>query len=101
MTINGRIDHPGDRDVFLIKGGGRLVAEIHARRLGSPLDSVLTLTDADGNEIAFNDDHKDMSQAMLTHDADSHLTASLPANGGRPLPAGGASAAALRFINSI
>ena len=81
MTINGRIDQPGDQDVFLIKGGGRLVAEIHARRLGSPLDSVLTLTDAEGNEVAFNDDHKDMSQAMLTHHADSHLTASLPAGG--------------------
>ncbi len=58
-----------------------MVAEIHARRLGSPLDSMLTLTDADGNEIAFNDDHKDMSQAMLTHHADSHLTASIPAEG--------------------
>jgi hypothetical protein len=81
MTINGRIDRPGDKDVFLIKGGGRLVAEIHARRLGSPLDSMLTLTDADGNEVAFNDDHKDMAQAMLTHHADSHLTASIPADG--------------------
>ncbi len=56
-----------------------MVAEVHARRLGSPLDSMLTLTDEEGNEIAFNDDHKDMSQAMLTHHADSHLTASLPA----------------------
>lgn len=76
MTINGRIDPPGDKDVYWIKGGGRFVAEIHARRLGSPLDSMLTLTDEDGNEIAFNDDHTDQSQAMLTHHADSHLTAS-------------------------
>jgi hypothetical protein len=41
----------------------------------------LTLTDEQGNEVAYNDDHKDMSQAMLTHHADSHLTASLPAGG--------------------
>lgn len=81
MTINGRIDRPGDQDVFVIDKGGRLVAEVYARRLGSPLDSVLTLTDIDGNEIAFNDDHEDVSQAMLTHHADSLLTASLPANG--------------------
>ncbi len=81
MTINGRIDYPGDQDVFLIEGGGRMVAEIHARRLGSPLDSVLTLTDADGNEVAFNDDYKDKSQALLTHHADSHLSASVPAKG--------------------
>ena len=79
MTINGRIDHPGDQDVFLIRQGGRLVAEIHARRLGSPLDSVLMLTDAEGNEVAFNDDFEDASQSMLTHHADSYLTASLPA----------------------
>jgi hypothetical protein len=81
MTINGRIDRPGDQDVYLIEGGGRMVAEIHARRLGSPLDSMLTVTDEQGNEIAFNDDHKDLSQSMLTHHADSHLAASIPATG--------------------
>ncbi|QEG00993.1 hypothetical protein Mal15_50690 [Stieleria maiorica] len=77
MTINGRIEQPGDRDVYRINASGRIIAEIHARRLGSPLDSMLTLTDADGNEIAFNDDHEDLSQAMLTHHADSHLEASI------------------------
>lgn len=81
MTINGRIDRPGDVDVFRIDGGGRMIAEIHARRLGSPLDSMLTLTDAEGNEVAFNDDHEDRSQSMLTHHADSHLTATIPAKG--------------------
>lgn len=80
-TINGRIDRPGDEDVFRLETGGRLVAEIHARRLGSPLDSMLTVTDAQGNELAFNDDHEDKAQAMLTHHADSHLTASIPATG--------------------
>jgi hypothetical protein len=81
MTINGRIDHPGDEDVYRIDGGGRLVAEVHARRLGSPLDSMLTLTDAEGSEIAFNDDHEDLSEGLQTHHADSQLTASLPAGG--------------------
>ena len=81
MTVNGKIDAPGDKDVYVIKGGGRFVAEIHARRLGSPLDSTLILTDADGNQIEFNDDHIDKAQSMLTHHADSHLSASLSANG--------------------
>jgi len=81
MTVNGRIDHPGDEDVYKIEGGGRLVAEVHARRLGSPLDSILTLFDADGKEIAFNDDHEDISQGLLTHHADSQLATSLPAAG--------------------
>jgi hypothetical protein len=81
VTINGRIDEPGDKDVFLLEGGGRLVAEVHARRLGSPLDSILTITDEQGNEIAFNDDYKDLSQAMLTHHADSHLITAVPGTG--------------------
>lgn len=80
-TINGRIDQPGDQDVYRIKGSGPIVAEIHARRLGSPLDSMLTLTDANGNEIAFNDDYVDKAQAMLTHHADSHLKAAVPSKG--------------------
>ncbi len=81
VTINGRIDEPGDKDVFLLEGGGRLVAEVHARRLGSPLDSILTITDEQGNEIAFNDDYKDLSQSMLTHHADSHLITAVPGTG--------------------
>ena len=81
MTVNGKIEEPGDKDVYVIKGGGRFVAEIHARRLGSPLDSMLSLSDAEGNEIAFNDDYIDKSQSMLTHHADSHLSASLGSRG--------------------
>ncbi len=81
LTINGRIDRPGDEDVYRLQSGGRLVAEIHARRLGSPLDSMLRLTDAAGNELAFNDDHEDLAQSMLTHHADSHLVAAVPATG--------------------
>ncbi len=77
-TINGRIDHPGDHDVYLLEGGGRLLAEVNARRLGSPLDSMIYLTDEQGNEIAFNDDHVDRSQSMQTHHADSQLITSIP-----------------------
>ena len=36
-----------------------IVAEVYARRLDSPLDSVLKLTDAAGKQLAFNDDHED------------------------------------------
>jgi hypothetical protein len=80
-NVNGRIDRPGDQDVFFIPGRTRLVAEIHARRHGSPLDSMLTLTDAHGREIAFNDDHEDKSLGLLTHHADSHLEATVPSSG--------------------
>ena len=43
MAINGRIDQPGDVDVFRFEGRAheKIVAEVYARRLGSPMDSFL------------------------------------------------------------
>jgi hypothetical protein len=83
IIVNGRIDKPGDWDVFRFNGhaGDTLVAEVNARRLDSPLDSVLKLTDASGKQIAFNDDHEDKGAGLDTHYADSYLTAILPADG--------------------
>lgn len=80
-TINGRIDYPGDEDVYRVEGGGRLIAEVEARRLGSPLDSILRVTDESGKELAFNDDKVDLSQALQTHHSDSHLSVTIPATG--------------------
>ncbi len=83
MIVNGVIDQPGDWDVYSIEGraGETIVAEVYARRLDSPLDSVLKLTDASGRQLAFNDDHEDKSAGLETHHADSLLTATLPAKG--------------------
>jgi hypothetical protein len=81
--VNGRIDRPGDWDVFRFDGraGDQIVAEVMARRLGSPLDSLLKLTDASGRQLAFNDDHEDKAAGLNTHHADSWLSATLPAKG--------------------
>ena len=87
--VNGRIEEPGDVDVFSITGnaGDRVVAEIDARRLGSPLDSLLRLTDESGEVIAWNDDfmekdgHLHAGPGLLTHHADSYLAAELPRKG--------------------
>ena len=83
VMINGRIDRPGDWDVFQFSGkaGETIVAEVYARRLDSPLDSVLKLTDATGKVLAFNDDHEDIGSGMNTHHADSYLMVKLPADG--------------------
>jgi hypothetical protein len=83
IIVNGRIDKPGDWDVFRFKGraGDTIVAEVHARRLDSPLDSVLKLTDASGKQLACNDDYEDKGAGLDTHYADSYLTATLPADG--------------------
>jgi hypothetical protein len=83
IIVNGRIDRPGDWDVFRFQGhvGDAIVAEVYARRLDSPLDPVLKLTGADGKQLAFNDDHEDKGAGLDTHFADSYLTATLPADG--------------------
>lgn len=83
VMVNGRIDKPGNRAVFQFEGhsGEEVVAEIYARRLDSPLDSILRLTDAAGNLVASNDDAEDAAAGINTHPADSYLRATLPGPG--------------------
>ncbi len=83
IVVNGRISEAGDADVFQFTGrvGDQIVAEVYARRLDSPLDSALKVTDAKGQQLAFNDDYEDKASGLNTHHADSYLTATLPANG--------------------
>jgi hypothetical protein len=83
IIVNGRIDRTDDWDVFEVAGraGDELVAEVSARRLDSPLDSVLKITDASGNLIGMNDDHEDLGAGTNTHHADSYLMLKLPADG--------------------
>jgi hypothetical protein len=83
VIVNGRVDRPGDWDVFRFDGkaGQEIIAEVQARRLGSPLDSVLKVTDATGQQLALNDDHEDKGSGLITQHADSYLSVKLPANG--------------------
>jgi len=83
IIVNGRIDRPDDRDVFQFAGKANdpVVIEVLARKLDSPLDSVVKLTDADGKVLAFNDDCEDLTSGTNTHHADSYLMTQLPADG--------------------
>ena len=83
IIVNGRADRPGDWDVFEVEGkaGETIVAEVHARRLGSPFDSFVKVTGADGKMIALNDDHYDAASGLNTDHADSYLMVKLPADG--------------------
>ena len=82
-VINGHVSQPGEAEVFKFSGraGQQIVAEVLARRLDSPLDSFLRLTDSTGTQLAFNDDFEDKGTGLETHHADSYLTATLPADG--------------------
>lgn len=83
IILNGRINRSDDWDVYQFAGqaGQTIVAEVSARRLESPLDSFLKLTDAAGNVLAFSDDHADPEAGDNTHHADSYLMFKLPAAG--------------------
>ena len=58
IALNGIISRSGERDWFRVKGkkGEALELNVYARRLRSPLDSVLEVHDDDGNTLASNDD---------------------------------------------
>jgi hypothetical protein len=83
LTLNGRIANPGEWHFFRFDGkaGEEIVAEVLARRLGSPLDSVLILTDSAGRQLAASDDFEDKGAGLLTHQADSRIGFQLPAKG--------------------
>ncbi len=83
VIVNGRIGRPGDTDWFRFEGkaGEEVVADVMARRLDSPLDSVLRLFDKSGRQLAINDDYDDGGSPLQTHHADSHIDFKLPANG--------------------
>jgi hypothetical protein len=83
VIVNGRIQAAGDVDVFAVTGraGQQVVAEVTARRLGSPLDSVIELTDAAGARLALCDDVTDKGAGLITHQADSRIMIALPSNG--------------------
>jgi len=55
---NGRIQVPGDVDVWQFTGSTNIPIEfdLYAARLGSPLDSVLSIFDAAGKLVAESDD---------------------------------------------
>jgi len=83
ITVNGRIDSPEDQDAFAFAGraGEEIVAEVWARRLGSPLDAELRLLDPAGRRVAVSDDREDPAFGLLTHHADPCLRLRLPADG--------------------
>lgn len=83
VIVNGRIEKPGDADVFRFTGKANdlIVAEVTARRLDSPLDSIIRLTDLGEKVLAMSDDREDLCGCANTHHADSHILYKLPADG--------------------
>lgn len=58
VTVNGTVASIGDIDLFRFKlrKGARLICDINAQRMGSPLDSYIELYDPSGTEVAKSGD---------------------------------------------
>ena len=78
-TISGRIDVPGDRDVyeFPAKKGQRLSFHVAARSIDSQLDPVLRLTDSAGKRIA----QAEVSMARRGRMGEAELSFTVPQDG--------------------
>ncbi len=74
VTINGRVDPVEDLDCFRFHAlaGRTLVFDVLSARLDTSLDSILSLQDARGHEVALNEDFNGL---------DSLLTFTVPADG--------------------
>ena len=81
--VKGRIDQPGDIDIFSFKAekGMQVVAEIIARRVDSPVDSKIYLLNSSGEVLAWNDDFEWPNIGIKTHHADSYLSTKIPEEG--------------------
>lgn len=75
-VLNGRIEQAGDSDLWTFTGkkGDAWQFDLRASRLGSELDGVLTLLDANGNPVANADD-------LTNGQTDCVLNFTLPADG--------------------
>lgn len=75
-VLNGRILRPGEADVWQVTAhkGEKFLLDLRAGRLGSLLDSVLTILDSSGKRLATCDD-------MAPGVTDSQLTWNVPADG--------------------
>ena len=58
IAVNGHIAAQGEQDVyrFTLEAGKVFVAETQSSRMGLPLDTLLILQDANGRQVADNDD---------------------------------------------
>jgi hypothetical protein len=75
QAVDGAVSQNQDVDVFRFEGkaGQRIVIEVLAARYGSPLDSFLSLHDADGRLLATCDD--------IEGSTDSRIEVTLPKDG--------------------
>lgn len=71
VALNGVLQAPGDEDCFAFDAapGDRLDVSVYAARIGSPVDSVVTIEGPDGRVVVSNDDGIVHDSAFVFHAA--------------------------------
>lgn len=69
LAISGRLGAKGEEDRFTVEvaPNSKLQFDVYARRIGSPLDGVLTLLGAQGNGLASADDRPGTPDPMIEY----------------------------------
>lgn len=81
VIINGALATPGSKDFYAFEGktGQEVYIEVSARKLGSPLDSIIAIFSSSGEKLAENDDDATFKwYGLSTHHSDSALKLRLP-----------------------
>jgi hypothetical protein len=69
VAVHGTIAKRGETDAFAIRAraGDAIQVEVFAMRIGSPLDSILSIFDPDGDLVARNDDDETHDSRIRFH----------------------------------
>ena len=80
VVANGRIIEKDSIDVYTFDAvqGTEYIIETFARRLGSPMDTHITISDSSGKIVARADDYEDASGGFITAHTDSRLIFKAP-----------------------
>ena len=83
LLISGTVSKPGEVKKFRFRAekGRKIVAEVFARRQGSPLDSLLRILGPDGKQVACNDDFPRPNFGLNMQHVDSYICFEAPASG--------------------
>ena len=83
LLISGSVSRPGEVKTFRFRAekGQQVVAEVFARRLGSPLDSLLKILGPDGKQVGCNDDFPRPNFGLNMQHVDSYICFKAPASG--------------------
>ena len=83
LLISGTVNKPGEVKNFRFRAekDQKVVAEVFARRLGSPLDSLLKILGPDGKTVACNDDFPRPNFGLNMQHVDSYVCFKAPASG--------------------